>query len=61
MSEIIPGEPERDREAEVPDPDGGWDNGGDDDLRSGEPGTRRSPEPVAPTTPGTGEGPEDGR
>jgi hypothetical protein len=61
VSEIIPGEPERDREAEVPDPAAGEDNGGDDDLRSGEPGTRHSSEPVSPTTPGTGEGPEDAR
>jgi len=61
VSELIPGEPERDREAEVPDADTGYDNGGDDDLRSGEPGTRRSPEPLSPTTPGTGEGPEADR
>jgi hypothetical protein len=57
VSEIIPGEPERDREAE-------FENGGDDDIRSGhiddagEPGTRHSDQPVSPTTPGTGEGPE---
>jgi hypothetical protein len=59
VSEIIPGEPERDREAEVPNPDRDYENAGDDDISSGEPGTRRSSEPVAPTTPGASE-PADG-
>jgi hypothetical protein len=53
MSELLPGEPERDREAELPgEPD-------DDAATSGEPGTRHSDQPQAPTTPGAGEGPVD--
>jgi hypothetical protein len=53
MSELLPGEPERDREAELPgEPD-------EDAATSGEPGTRHSDQPQAPTTPGAGEGPVD--
>lgn len=60
MSEIIPGEPERDREAEVPTPDSDNENSGDDDISSGEPGSRRGSEPIAPTTPGASDAPGGG-
>ena len=55
MSEFLPlpGEPDRDREAEVP----GEPGLPDDPTQAGEPGTRHSTEPLAPTTPGAGEGP----
>lgn len=63
MSHFLPGEPLRDREAEVP-PDAdapNEDETNDDELTEGEPGSRHAAEPFAPTTPGASDDtPDDG-